>query len=91
MAHVVVCGDNVAARGQKACKIVVAPDMLRDAVDDLYDGLRLALWRPESAAELSAAVRCNVEFLILTDLLSWLGTPPAKKLRRRLLSTNYWT
>ena len=37
--------------------------MLRDAVDDLYDGLRLALWRPESAAELSAAVRCNVEFL----------------------------
>ena len=41
----------------------IARHILRDAVDDLYDGLRLALWRPESAAELSAAVRCNVEFL----------------------------
>ena len=46
MAHVVVCGNNVAARGQKARKIVVAPDMLRDAVDELHHSHGLALRLP---------------------------------------------
>ena len=62
VAHVVVRGDDVAVRIQKTREFVIPSDMLGNAVNELDDGLRLALRRPDRAVQAAAAAGIEIKF-----------------------------
>ena len=61
MAHVILRDNEIAVRIQKTRKMVIAADVLGNAVYDLNDRLGAFLGKPFAAVELPAAARRNVE------------------------------
>lgn len=61
--HVIVRADSEAPFGQKVCKMVIASDVLGNAVDDLHHRARRSLRRPERAVNAARAVRGQIKFL----------------------------
>ena len=54
VAHVILRHDHVAVLCEEGREMIVAQDMLGDAVHDLHDRLRRALRRPPAAMDASA-------------------------------------
>ena len=63
VAHMILRRDDIAVLIQKAREMVVAADVLGNAVDELDDGLRLRLRKPLAAVQLTAAGRGNIKDL----------------------------
>ena len=55
VAHVILRDNEIAVCVQKACKMVIAADVLGNAVHDLNDRLGAFLGKPFAAVELLAA------------------------------------
>ena len=54
--------EDFAVRVQKTRKVVIPADMLGNAVNELDDGLRLALRRPDRAVQAAAAAGIEIKF-----------------------------
>ena len=62
VSHMIVSGDDIAMLRQKFRKLVIASDMLGDAVNQLNNSLRLPFRLPERAVQTACAAGIEIEF-----------------------------
>ena len=62
VSHMIVSGDDIAMLRQKVRKLVIAADMLSDAVNQLNNSLRLPFRLPERAVQTACAAGIEIEF-----------------------------
>ena len=62
VAHVIVRGHNIAVGGQEVREIIIAGNMLRDAVDELHNGFGLRIRLPDGAVQAATAAGIDKKF-----------------------------